>query len=351
MLHFEQSGILLGPSALGSTKAIAAIFPREGFLVLDTVAMFVFMFYMFLAGVKMDIGGVKRAGKKAWAIAFSSITFPLLLLLATSALLNASFDFDSKLAAPVRSYLTITFSISPFPVISALLADLKLLSTELGHLATACSMASDILFFTYGFVRYVNPDLYAKSPIKMLLPPLSVVCVLLFVFLVLRPFLTFIGRKSPTGRPVEEGYICFILVMVLVLGFYTDMTGHTIFFGPFLLGLAVPDGPPLGETLVKRFEAMISGVLLPLYIASSGLNTNVVSAFEDLQAVGAVEVFVVVGTIGKIVGVILPCLVSDVVFRDALALGLVMSSKGIIDLTVASILTDYGVCFQLRRPN
>ena len=52
------------------------------------------------------------------------------------------------------------------------------------------------------------------------------------------------------GQNPLKFYVVAILLGVFVMGFLTDMFGIGIAHGPFWLGLVIPNGPPLGATLV-----------------------------------------------------------------------------------------------------
>ncbi|KAL4396678.1 hypothetical protein AHAS_Ahas01G0115900 [Arachis hypogaea] len=60
----------------------------------------------------------------------------------------------------------------------------------------------------------------------------------------------------------------------MVLGFVTDLIGIHSIFGAFVFGLTTPKGGNFAERLIERIEHFVSGLLLPLCFASSGLKTN-----------------------------------------------------------------------------
>ncbi|XP_074355909.1 cation/H(+) antiporter 24-like [Apium graveolens] len=61
------------------------------------------------------------------------------------------------------------------------------------------------------------------------------------------------------------------------------MTGLAIANGPLWLGLAVPDGPPLGATLVEKSETFLWEILMPFSYVYIGLYTDVFSLHDDTQ--------------------------------------------------------------------
>ncbi|KAK3019502.1 hypothetical protein RJ639_003174 [Escallonia herrerae] len=137
-----MAGVILGHTFLGQIPQFTeTLFPEEGEVLLDLLSKIGFMFFMFLAGVKMDPGMVTKTGVKAWTIGLSSTVIPVGLGLALSKSVEEQLPFYRR--SGIRSVLSTLFFI-PFPVISALLVDLKIMSTELGRLALAAALIGDL---------------------------------------------------------------------------------------------------------------------------------------------------------------------------------------------------------------
>ncbi|KAK4385274.1 Cation/H(+) antiporter 4 [Sesamum angolense] len=79
----------------------------------------------------------------------------------------------------------------------------------------------------------------------------------------------------------------------------------TIPYGPFLFGLLVPDGPPLGATLVDRLETLVSGLLAPLLVTFCGMNVNLVELY-DLRFIGTVWMVIGMCLLLKLVAIFVP---------------------------------------------
>ena len=156
------------------------------------------------------------------------------------------------------------------------------------------------------------------------------------------------ARRSPDGEPVKELYICITLTLVLACSFVTDTIGIHALFGAFVVGIIVPKDGPFAGLLIEKIEDIVSGLFLPLYFVSSGLKTNVATISGGVS--WALLVLVIVNAcLGKIVGTLVVSLLCKIPLREALALGFLMNTKGLVELIVLNIGKDRKVYFCLHH--
>ncbi|KAL8539325.1 hypothetical protein ACS0TY_001084 [Phlomoides rotata] len=325
------AGIILGPSILGQLPDVqSALFPQEGDVYLDLLSKIGYIFFIFLSGVKMDPKTVLRTGIKAWTIGFLAATVPVIGSLALS---TVKLPTLHRYRWPAVKNIATIQTIFPFPVIAAMLVDLKIMNSELGRLALASALISDLVsnltsnIITYGRVGQMG---YAGS--IMLHSTVLTVALFLFIFLVGRPICLWIIHSTPEGKPVSKLHVTLMSLLVLVVVLLTDNVGLNYQYGPFLLGLVVPDGPPLGATLADRLEALVSGLLAPLLVTYCGMNMNLFELF-DLSFISTVWTILASVYAMKLVGVFVPAVICRVPIRDAVALAFIMSVQGIVQLS------------------
>ena len=147
------------------------------------------------------------------------------------------------------------------------------------------------------------------------------------------------ARRCHDGEPVAEIYICATLAAVLAAGFVTDAIGIHAMFGAFMVGVLFPKEGPFACALVEKVEDLVSGLFLPLYFVSSGLKTNV-ATIQGLQSWGLLALVIFTACFGKIVGTVVVSLSCKVPLREALALGFLMNTKGLVELIVLNIGKD-----------
>jgi len=170
---------------------------------------------------------------------------------------------------------------------------------------------------------------------------LSSVAFVVCCIFVVRPSISWMVRRTPEGENFSEFCICLILTGVMISGFITDAIGTHSVFGAFIFGLVVPNGP-LGITLIEKLEDFVSGLLLPLFFAISGLKTNI-SAIKDSSTWGILMIVIVLACAGKIAGTVVVSIFYDMSLREGITLGLLMNTKGLVEMIVLNVGKDQEV--------
>ncbi|KAF8413456.1 hypothetical protein HHK36_001443 [Tetracentron sinense] len=323
-------GILLGPTLLGRVDSRIDPFRYSSFDSLASLSTLGFMFFQFLVGVKMDPSIIRTSGKKAMTIGILALVFPLVWATYSSILLRYLLDMDPT-ARRMVYYVGAANSMTEFPVIATLLTELKILNSELGRLALSSAMICD-LSNTFVSLTTTSFKVGEGEILKSLWAILSCAAYVIVVVFIVRPALFWVIRNTPEGEPVKEIYIIIILVVAMISGIISVAIGQHVLLGPFILGLAIPDGPPLGSALVQRLDSIVSGLLVPLFLTTSGLRTNLKSITLTTKSLAMFVFMILLSLVAKFTATMLPCLYCKMPFRDSLSLSLIMNAKGIIEM-------------------
>ncbi|KAL7125846.1 hypothetical protein ABFS83_14G143500 [Erythranthe nasuta] len=325
------AGIILGPTILGQLPNIqSALFPLEGDVYLDLLSKIGYIFFIFLSGVKMDPRTVLRTGIEAWTIGVLAVTIPvsggLVLTIVNQNRIH-------RYRWPAYKNIIGIQNLFPFPVIASMLVDLKIMNSELGRLALAAALISDLTSnLTATIISYGRLGQMGYASAIMVHSSVLTLGLILFILFVGRPLCLWIIQKTPEGKPVCRFHIILTSLLVLVVVLLTDNAGLNYMYGPFLLGLAVPDGPPLGATLVDRLETLISGLLAPLLVTYCGMKVNLVELY-DLKFIGTVWLVLGICLLTKLAAIFIPALICRVPVKDAAALAFVMSGQGVVQMS------------------
>nr|XP_016450233.1 PREDICTED: cation/H(+) antiporter 14-like [Nicotiana tabacum] len=336
------AGVFMGQSGLCRNRAFAALmFPPRGRMVLQTVADLAFMFHLFVLGIHVDPTMVKRAGRNAMLIGASSFALPFVLGgLATYTLPHLAVVDEAT--AHLLPYVAVLNSASFFPVITSLLGDLKILNSEIGRIATLASMVTDICIYVIFIIgTTVNSSAsYSKWSGALCIAWIGIF--LIVVVFAVRPFVRHIARTIPEKGSMKECQFLVVAMIVLICGFVAESLGQPAALGTFILGMVVPEGPPLGSSLVYKIDSLCAGLLLPAKFAISGLAMDIFAIGKGKSLLG-VEAVIILGYFGKFAGTLVPAVHFGVPFRDALSLALIMCCKGIIEASMYIGLRDNGI--------
>ncbi|XP_040382864.1 cation/H(+) antiporter 15-like [Oryza brachyantha] len=337
------AGTLLGPSFLGHlVPRVGEMFATpEGWVLINTIGGYAFTLHIFVIGVKTDLGMIAKSGKKAIAIAVFGTAAPHLAMYIAGLALKARVP-AAWAASFLITNLTSWWSLSAFIVVCCTLQDLNLLSSKLGRLAMSAALIGD--FANTFSIAGVTSYLLTASPSEKLqrigfASVIAFTTFIAFMALLARPTILRLIHDVPEGALLSEARLVGVLLICLTCSFAGELLGLHATYGPFMLGLMLPGGAPLGVTMEERLDRLVAGVLMPLLFAQGGMRMNV-HKITDASTCVLLETFLVVGVVSKFVASVLPCLYCHMPVREAVVVGLMMNFKGITEVVYASAFMD-----------
>ena len=339
------AGILLGPSLLGwaAPGLSNVLFPAASLGYLNALSQVGLVLFMFLIGVFLDPTELQSHGYAALLTSHVSIVTPFsmgsaLALMLYRPLSNAGISFMS-----FALFLGAAMSITAFPVLARILAERDLLRSRMGTLAIACAAVDDITgwcILAY-IVVFVRSEKASIPPMITLVGALAYVLIMLLGVRRLLPRFEAHFRKE--GRHTE-GAISMMIVLALASALATEWLGIHLVFGAFLMGAIMPKSPDFIRSLQLKMESVTVVVLLPLFFAFSGLRTNVSMVRGHLWLYFLVVLATAIG--GKFGGSMLAARMAGIPWRDAASLGILMNTRGLMELIALNIGLDIGVISQ-----
>ncbi|XP_038693820.1 cation/H(+) antiporter 4-like [Tripterygium wilfordii] len=307
------------------------------------ISAFGYMMYLFIMGVKMDPTMVLRTGKKALGIGFVAVSLPLAAtVIAHMAMGDAGVPKEMR---PDQFMVIAMQSMSTFPVVATLLVDCKALNSELGRLALSASLVSNMFAVSIMFC-ITTVSTYANGAREAAGNTIAIVLFIIVAVFLIRPAMFWMIRHTPEDRPVKNTYIQIILVVVFASAIYTNSFDQLVLFGPSILGLTIPEGPPIGTQLIDKFESFIVGVFMPIYVTTAGMRVDLKSLLNHFHHMKHSLVLVIVAAISKFVGVLIPSYLSHMPIRDTITIATIMSYNGVVILASYTYSKDNNINLQ-----
>ena len=334
------AGVVLGPSVLGilAPEFSAVVLPPAGLPYLNVLSQLGLIMFMFLVGLSLDPGELRHRGRAAILISHVSIALPVFLGVALSAQLYGFLSPPNVGFSGFGLFMGAAMGITAFPVLARILAERGMLRSPAGVLATTCAAVDDVTGWTLLAVVVTTvrgPNLSHPLWLTMLGPAIFA---LLMVTLV-RPLLRYV---FPPGEPPSDRTVASSMLLALACAAATEYLGVHLLFGAFLAGAIMPRRPELVDHIVQRVETVTNVVLLPLFFAYTGLRTQIGLVHgSDMWMWTALIVLTAIG--GKLGGSIIAARVSGSRWREAGALGVLMNTRGLMELVALNIGLDVGV--------
>ncbi|XAR58874.1 hypothetical protein NMG60_11014442 [Bertholletia excelsa] len=325
-------GIIIGPSFLGRNEKFAKyLFSDNASYVLKNIGLMGFVYFLFLSGVKMDLSTLRKPSKKQLLIATLSVAVPF-----TSSTLLASAlrgFMDKQLAKfSIIGGVSSAFAITTFSVLYPIIRELNLLSSEVGRMALSTVLFSDVVGIIC-IVSFEATRLGENRSIDALWYLLSLAAMVMVIGGI-RQAMIWVIKTTPEGRLVAQGYVVAILISVMLVGFLSDISGVAIANGPLWLGLAVSTEPPLAATLVERTETVVLEMFMPFSFAFMGMYVDVFSMSGRWGSLMPLFCMALVAYVTKVVTVFTVSRFFEMSVRDGLALSLIMSFRGQVEVLI-----------------
>ncbi len=325
------AGILLGPTVFGAAHD-NALFPQASRDILNILGQLGLMFLMFVAGLDLDLRLLKGRIPRVLVLAVSSVAIPVLLAWPVSYLVSdPAFRLPGVGNLAFVLILGAGFAVSAFPVAVLVLYERNLFDTELGRLTVSAAAVITLLMF---LVVAQAADVAKHAGIAPFVRRAGIFALMTVVLLV---GLQVLASRVEARRPeiferASPDVFVLLVALVVATGWVTSRLDLNVMLGPFILGAAMPYRASFRHSLRAPLAQMTTLILVPVFLALSGLSTDLRLLKPAL--IGGVAIILLAGTLAKVLGA-LPGLAVGLDMPGTVKMIALTNAKGLMILVVA----------------
>jgi Kef-type K+ transport system membrane component KefB len=336
------AGIVLGPSLIGHyfPEFSHFLFPANSLGNLQLLSQIGLMLFMFVVGMELDTKILKTKAHEAVVISHASIIVPFALGIGLAYCLYSSYAPATVNFLSFSLFIGISMSITAFPVLARIIRERGIHKTKLGMVVITCAAADDIT--AWCILAAVIAIVKAGSVVSSFY---TIALALIYVFLMLkfvRPFLKRVGDIYSSRENLSRPIVAIFFLSLIISAYLTETIGIHALFGAFMAGAIMPDNTKFRSILIEKVEDVALVILLPLFFVFTGLRTQI-GLLNDLHSWLITGLIVVVAIAGKFIGSALAARFMKQSWKDSLTIGVLMNTRGLMELIVLNIGYDLGV--------
>ncbi|CAN5255832.1 hypothetical protein BH18ACT4_BH18ACT4_12860 [soil metagenome] len=363
------AGVLLGPTLLGPTvftwgdpwsalhcdASLAVtqdapsigncLFPPQARSALGVIGQVALILYMFQIGVELDFAMIRGKGRGIVTVAVGVIVIPMLAGLVIAPILYderfvggfGGADQPSRLAFGLM--VGAMLAVTAFPVMAHMLQEKGLSRTTMGSVGIASTAVLSVLMFlaVAAAAGVARDESAAQIGAKFAIAAAFIA----FLFVVVRPALAPLGRDLENRGELTSSAFGVIFIVVFASAYAADRIGINVIPGAFLAGAILPARELMFREMNARLRDITIVVLLPIFLAFSGLNTDFTKLGTSF--VVGITLFLTVGIATKWVGGAVSARAGGLSWQEGNLLGVLMNCRGLLVLVVALIALNEGV--------
>lgn len=340
------AGIMLGPSLLGLflPQVSEFIFPQSSLGNLQFLSQIGLILFMFIIGMELDVNILKNKAHEAVLLSHASIIFPYFLGVLVSYFIYLDFAPQGVRFTSFALFMGIAMSITAFPVLARIIQERGLTKTPLGIIALTCAAADDVT--AWCILALVIAIVKAGNAAGAAFTVLSATVYVIFMLKVVQPFLVKISRiyirTYISKKNVNKTVIAFVFAVLFASAYLSEIIGIHALFGAFLAGVIMPDELNFKSLIAEKIEDVSIVLLLPLFFVFTGLRTQIGLINEPYHWLICL-LLIGVAILGKLGGSTIAARFVGLSWKNALSIGTLMNTRGLMELVVLNIGYDLGV--------
>ena len=337
-------GIALGPSVFGrlAPDLFQTFINPASLASLSGIASIAVLIFGLITGLHLGPDILRDNGRVFSAVAAARVMVPAALgcLAGFWILARHPGELPPGISpAEFAAAIGICIGTSALPVLGAILREMDLLGSRIGHLALGIAGINDVaLWILLSVLLTARAGQMAGGPVglaTLLLVPLYLVV----MWRVARPLLgRMVGARMRDGMAGERA-LAVVGAVTIASALATEAMGLHYIIGAFVTGAIMPEN--LRKPILDRLQVLTVALLMPFFFALTGLRTLV-----DLGSPAFLEVFFIataVAVVGVVGATAVAARLAGASWPFALGLGALLQTKGLMEVIVLTILLDAGI--------
>ncbi len=336
------AGIVLGPSITGAyfPGINDFLFPASSLVTLQFISQIGLILFMFIIGMELDLKAIGKQAYGAVIISHASIIIPYALGMGLAYFLYNTYAPDGITFLSFALFMGITMSITAFPVLARILQEKGLTRSRMGAMALTCAAADDLT--AWCILAAVIALVKSGSGISVLFTIGFSLAFVILMLKVIHPMLEKLGNVYSKKQKLQTPIIASLFMILIVSSYITSVIGIHALFGAFIAGVVMPSNINFRKIVIDKIEDVSIILLLPLFFVITGLRTQI----GLLNSTGLWITFgwvLLVAVAGKFGGSALAARIVGQSWKDSLSIGILMNTRGLMQLIVLNIGYDLGI--------
>lgn len=321
------SGIILGPAITGKAfpDFYNLVFTKDNIQVLSGLAWWGVMLFVWTAGIELDLKSAINKKKDTGITALFALGIPLIFgsILALIISNYSGWMGESAYGWQFAIGIGMALAVTALPILVLLMEKLSI-KKQLSIRILRYASLDDILIWSVLAIIIMDWQRLGRQ----------------IVFLPLFAIFSYIYNKVITKASDPRDRWALAIFWVIVVGFAADWAGLHYIVGAFLAGV-IMSPESFSSKEMHEFKKNVLLLLMPVFFLITGLKTNwSVSGITVLLV--AVLLFAV-QFVSKLLGVSIASKVLGWKNKEALTVGVLLQTKGLIEIIFCSILLEKGI--------
>ena len=239
-------------------------------------------------------------------------------------------------------FIATSIAVTALSILSRVLVELNIIQTKLGAIAIAAGVCNDSI----GYILLAISTAVSSGgdQLSALWELLCLIGAVLLEWFIVRHIISYFYRRNDYN--LTTGVAALVLVGSMISAWFTDILGLHPMVGAFAFGACCPHDHDFPEKMTKRIETPVMIFLLPLYYVVSGINTNFI-LLSDGKSWGIIFLLIIATFITKGGCTAVSAKLVGLEWRQAFCVGILMQSKGVIELVILNVGLELGVISDL----